>query len=250
VDVAAATERLIPVSNTPAYCTEEVATHTVALLLALARKLPQSAPRTRAGHWDYSFTRPLHSLSGRRLGIVGLGRIGRAVVPKARALGLHPGAYDPYLDDDLFALLGVRRYYELGELLREADFLSLHAPLTAETHRMIDAEALAGMKPGALLINTARGPLVDETALAEALRQGRLAGAGIDVLESEPPSPDHPLLTLENALITPHVAWYSEESHEANMVQGMDELVRALQGKRLRWAVNPEVFGRSGRTVR
>jgi D-3-phosphoglycerate dehydrogenase len=243
VDLNAATERLIPVSNTPAYCTDEVATHALALLLALARKLPLILPRTRAGEWDYNFTRPLYGLRGRLLGIIGLGRIGRALVPKARALGLRVAAYDPYVDDDLFALLGVQPFYELEPLLRDADYLSIHAPLTAETHRMIDAAALALMKPTALLINTARGPIVDEAALAAVLREGRLGGAGIDVLETEPPSPDNPLLSLENALVTPHVAWYTEESHEADMVQAMDELLRALQGKRPRWAVNPEVFG-------
>ena len=243
VDLNAATERLIPVSNTPAYCTDEVATHALALLLALARKLPLILPRTRAGEWDYNFTRPLYGLRGRLLGIVGLGRIGRALVPKARALGLRVAAYDPYVDDDLFALLGVQPCHELEPLLRDADYLSIHAPLTAETRRMIDAAALALMKPTALLINTARGPIVDEAALAAVLREGRLGGAGIDVLETEPPSPDNPLLSLENALVTPHVAWYTEESHEADMVQAMDELLRALQGKRPRWAVNPEVFG-------
>ena len=194
VDLNAATERLIPVSNTPAYCTDEVATHALTLLLALARKLPLILPRTRAGEWDYNFTRPLYGLRGRLLGIIGLGRIGRALVPKARALGLRVAAYDPYVDDDLFALLGVQPCYELEPLLREADYLSIHAPLTAETRRMIDAAALALMKPTALLINTARGPIVDEAALAAALREGRLGGAGIDVLETEPPAPDNPLL--------------------------------------------------------
>jgi D-3-phosphoglycerate dehydrogenase len=251
VDLTAATERLIPVSNTPAYCTEEVATHALALLLAVARKLPLIMPKTRAGYWDYNFTRPLYSLRGRMLGIIGLGRVGRALVPKARALGLRLGAYDPYVHDDIFALTGVQPFYELEQLLREADYLSIHAPLTAETHRMIDAAALGLMKPAALLINTARGQIVDEAALAEALRNGRLGGAGIDVLETEPPAPDNPLLALANVLVTPHVAWYTEESHEADRVQAMDELLRALQGKRPRWAVNPEVFGlrRGGRTA-
>lgn len=243
VDVPAATEALIPVSNTPAYCTDEVATHALTLLVALARKLPLIIPKTRTGHWDYTFTRPIHSLHGRLLGIIGLGKIGRALAPKARALGLRLGAYDPYLDDDIFALAGVQPYRDLEDLLREADFLSIHAPLTAETRGMLDAAAFAAMKSSAVLINTARGPIIDERALAEALRQGRLAGAGIDVLADEPPPADHPLLHLDNALVTPHVAWYSEESYEANVEQAMDELLRALQGKRLRWTVNPAVFG-------
>ena len=244
VDVSAATERGIPVCNTPAYCTDEVANHAMTLILAVSRKLHLILPKTREGLWDYKFARPILNFRDKCLGILGLGRIGRAIVPKAKGFGMRVAAYDPYLDDDLFALLGVKRCYELSDLLREVDYLTIHAPLTAETHHLIDGPALRCMKPQAVLVNTARGPIVDEAALCEALRQGAIAGAGIDVLESEPPPASNPLLGLENALVTPHIAWYSEESHEADMVQGMDELVRVLTGHRPRFVVNPEIFGR------
>jgi D-3-phosphoglycerate dehydrogenase len=244
VDLSAATERGIPVCNTPAYCTDEVANHAMTLILSVARKIHRILPITREGAWDYKFARPIFNFRDKCLGIVGLGRIGRAIVPKARGFGMRVAAYDPYLDDDLFALLGVERRYELPELLAEADYLTVHAPLSAETHHMIDASALSLMKPQAVLVNTSRGPIVDEQALCRALEQGTIAGAGIDVLEQEPPGVDSPLLKLDNALVTPHIAWYSEESHVADMVQGMDELVGVLNGHRPRFVVNPEIFGR------
>jgi D-3-phosphoglycerate dehydrogenase len=244
VDVAAATEKGIPVCNTPAYCTDEVANHAMTLILSVARKLHLILPKTRRGVWDYKFARPIFNFRDKCLGIIGLGRIGRAIVPKAKGFGMRVAGYDPYLHDDLFALLGVERRYELSELLAEADYLTIHAPLTAETRHLIDGSALGLMKPQAVLVNTARGPIVDEAALCKALEGGAIAGAGIDVLASEPPAADSPLLGLENALVTPHIAWYSEESHEADMVQGIDELVRVLAGHRPRFVVNPEIFGR------
>lgn len=244
VDVAAATDAGIPVCNTPSYCTDEVATHALSLIMALARKLHVILPATRAGQWDYNFTRPIHSSRDRVLGIIGLGRVGRALVAKAWGLGMQVYAYDPYLDDDLFDWLGVLRCYELDELLEIADFVSIHAPLTAETHGMIGAAELDQMKPGAFIVNTARGPIWDESAVAQAVRSGRIGGAATDVLTSEPPAPDHPFLSLENMIVTPHVAWYSEESFHQDMVDGMDEIVRVLSGRRPRAIVNPEIFGR------
>lgn len=242
VDIAAATDRGIPVCNTPTYCTEEVATHTITLLLSVGRKIHRAIERTRAGRWGYEFARPIHSVSGRRLGLVGLGRVGRAVVPKAAALGLEVSAYDPYLDDDVFAAFGAARCYELSELLETSDYLSLHAPLTGETRHIIDEEAISRMKAEAVLINTARGGLVDTSSLTAALTDGRLAGAGIDVLENEPPPADAAILACETALITPHIAWYSEESHRNNQVLAMDEVERVLRGRRPRHIVNPEVL--------
>lgn len=244
VDLAAATDAGIPVCNTPAYCTDEVATHAFSLIMALGRKLHVILPATRNGRWDYNFTRPIGSYRGRTLGIIGLGRVGRALVPKARGLGMQIAAYDPYLDDDLFDMLRVARCYELDELLQVADYASIHAPLTAETHGMIGAQQLAQMKPGAFIVNTARGPIWDESAVADAVESGRIAGAATDVLTSEPPRPDHPFLSLENMIVTPHVAWYSEESFHQDMVDGMDEIVRVLSGRRPRAIVNPEIFAR------
>jgi D-3-phosphoglycerate dehydrogenase len=153
-------------------------------------------------------------------------------------------AYDPYVEDDIFALLGVARRYELEDLLKEADFISIHTPLTPETYHLINTGALSKMKKTAIIVNTARGPIIDEGALCDALDSGTIAAAGIDVLETEPPEAENPLLAKENAMVTPHVAWYSEESFEADMIDGMDELERVLKGKRPRFIVNPEIFGR------
>jgi len=244
VDVTAATNAGIPVCNTPAYCTDEVATHAITLLVCLARKIHVAIPATRDGQWDYNYTRPIQSLREKRLGIVGLGRVGRALLPKAGGFGMRVQAYDPYLDDDLFALLGVERCYELGDLLRTADYVSIHAPLTAETRGMIGAAELSLMRSSAFLVNTARGPLWDEQAVVQALRREQIAGAATDVLVTEPIEADHPFLSLPNMIVTPHMAWYSEESFHKNMVDAMDEIVRVLSGGRPRAIVNSEIFSR------
>jgi D-3-phosphoglycerate dehydrogenase len=244
VDVEAATERLIPVCNTPAYCTDEVSNHAFTLILSLTRKIHHIVPKSKEAVWDYKYTKPILNFRHKSLGIIGLGRVGRALVPKAKGFGMKVCAYDPYVEDDIFALLGVERKYELEDLLRDADYITIHAPLTPETFHLIDAEAFSKMKKSAVLINTARGSIIDEGALCEALDAERIAAAGVDVLETEPPPADNPLLAKQNALVTPHVAWYSEESFEADMIDGMDELERVLQGKRPRYIVNPEIFGR------
>lgn len=243
VDVAAATARSIPVCNTPAYCTDEVSNHAITLLLALARKIHLIVPKSREGIWDYKYTKSIFNFRDKTLGIIGLGRVGRALVPKAKGFGMKTCAYDPYVEDDIFALLKIERKYELEDLLEDSDYISIHTPLTTETHHMIDAPALAKMKKHAIIVNTARGPIIDEEALCEALDAGTIAAAGIDVLATEPPAADYPLLAKPNALITPHVAWYSEESFEKDMIDGMDELERVLKGRRPRFIVNPEIFG-------
>jgi len=248
IDVAAATERGIPVCHLPAYCTDDVASHAMALLLTLTRKIPLFVSQLRKGRWDYNIGKPLYNYRGKILGIVGLGRIGRAVVPKAKGFGMEVSAYDPYLDDDIFDRLGVQRRYELDDLLRESDFITIHAPLTGETLRMIDARAIGLLKPHAVLVNTARGEILDEAALCEALREKRIGGAGLDVVDNEPFTPDNPLYSLDNAVVTPHVAWYSEESFRNSMAQSMDEVVGVLNGHRPRSIVNPQVLwkGRRG----
>jgi len=244
VDVAAATAAGIPVCNTPAYCTDEVANHAMTLLMSVARKIHVIMPATRSGVWDYNFTRPILNFRDKTLGILGLGRVGRMLVPKAKGFGIRVCAYDPYLDDDIFEMVGVDRCYELEDLLTQSDYVSLHTPLTPETRGMIGARELERMKPSAVIVNTARGALWDEAAVGDALRDGTIAGAATDVLAAEPPDRGHPFLQLENMLVTPHVAWYSEESFQREMKDGMDEVVRVLAGLRPRAIVNPEIFGR------
>lgn len=243
VDVGAATEIGIPVSNCPSYCSDDVANHAVALLLSVSRKLHLTASRVRQGNWGYDYAKPIHRYSGRQLGIIGFGKIGRSMVEKAMGLGFETVAYDPYVADDIFERFGVRRSYELDELLEKSDYISIHAPLTEETRHLLDRAAFARMKPDSVVVNTARGPIIDQQALVEALDGNAIGGAGIDVLETEPPMPDEPLLKCEKALVTPHIAWYSEESFEANKILGMDELIRVLDGGRPRYVVNPSIYG-------
>ncbi len=244
VDLGYASSRGIPVCNTPVYCTDEVANHAMTLMLSVARKLQRVLPETAKGVWEYAYTKPIYNFNGRTLGIIGLGKIGRRIVPKARGFGMKVAAYDPYVDDDIFGLMEVHRAYELEDLLREADYLTVHAPLTPETRHLLDAGAFDLMKSHAVVVNTARGGIIHEGALAEALAGGKIGGAGLDVLETEPPAPDNPLLHLDAAVVTPHIAWYSEESFKKDMEQGMDEVIRVLNGRRPRYIVNPEIFGR------
>ena len=244
VDVAAATAAGIPVCNTPAYCTDEVANHAMTLLMSVARKIHIILPATRGGVWDYNFTKPILNFRNKTLGILGLGRVGRALVPKANGFGIRVVAYDPYLDDDIFQMMGVGRCYEPADLLEQSDYVSIHTPLTPETRGMIGEEELKQMKPSAVIVNTARGAIWDEGALANALQNGTITGAATDVLASEPPDSEHPFFNLPTILVTPHVAWYSEESYRKNMADSMDEIIRVLSGLRPRAITNPEVFGR------
>ena len=244
IDVQAATRRAVIVSNVPAYGREQVAVHALTLLLACHRKIKQLTAETAGGGWDYNVCKPIPDLSTLTLGIVGLGKIGRSLAAPAQGLGLRVVAYDPYQEEDIFALMKVERCYDLEEILPRADFLSLHVPLTDETFHMIGKRELELLKPGAVLINTCRGKVVEEQALYRALQNGRLAGAGLDVLESEPPAADNPLLSCSNVILTPHAAWYSEQSTERLREQGMEEVIRVLNGARPRYVVNPEVLYR------
>jgi len=235
VDIAAATEKGICVANNPYYCLEEVSDHTMALILACARKFYKLLPDIKTGKWstqaDYlSALKPLHRLSGQTLGLIGFGNIARTLVPKARAFGFRIVAYSPHVPDVLLKTFDVKSV-GLDQLLEESDFVSMHTSLTPETRHMMGLEQFKKMKRTSYFINTARGELVDETALYTALSQGLIAGAGLDVLESEPPSQDNPLLKLNNVLITGHFAYYSEESREELFRWPWEEVARVLQGQ-------------------
>ncbi len=230
IDLAAARELGIVVVNVPDYCAEEVATHTMALILACCRKLPQAQRLVSAGRWELAPLRPLFSSEEQTLGMVGFGRIGLATARKARAFGFRILVADPYAQPDRLAAVGATAV-ELPQLLRESDVVSLHAPLTPQTHHIIGAAALAQMKSTALLVNTSRGGLIDELALEAALRSGKLAAAALDVLEQEPMAANHPLLQVEQAIITPHTAWYTEQSTVRMRQYASREVARLLRGE-------------------
>ncbi len=213
IDVRAAREKGVTVCNVPLYCVETVAQLTLALLLALCCRVEQLSAVTRSGGWNDAVeathtTAPILELSGKTLGILGFGNIGRAVAQLGLALGMRVLVHSRTQR----ALPAGCTWCGFETLFETADVVSLHCPLTDETRGIVGASVLARMKPTALLINTARGALVDENALADALNSGRLAGAGLDVMAEEPPRPDHPLLTAKNCLITPHIAWASREA--------------------------------------
>lgn len=236
IDLNAATQHGIWVTYVPDYSIDEVSTHTLTLLLAQARGLAPLLRATQAGKWDSSGVY-VRRLQGQVLGLVGCGRIGLATAAKGRGVGLEVIAYDPYANADTLAAAGVGAV-DLPTLLRDSDFISLHTPLTRDNRHIIDAAALAQMKPSAYLINTARGPLIDEAALLNAVRAGTIAGAALDVLSEEPPAADNPLLHEPHILITPHVAWYSEAAKVDVRRRGAEEVVRVLRNEAPRAPVN------------
>ncbi len=240
VDVAAAARLGIAIANVPDYCTDEVSDHAMAMLLALARGLTPLAESVRHGQWNYESAGGLHRLRGRTLGLYGFGRIARVVAEKAQAFGLRVFAYDPFVDHATMVKAGVAVSDDLEALLASADYVSIHAPLTARTERAFDAAALAHMRPGSYLVNVSRGGLIDEDDLLEALQAGHLAGAALDVMADEPPPPEHPLIALENVLVTPHAAWLSEESLRQRSVLSAEAVVAALEGRMPPHTVNGE----------
>lgn len=237
VDMVAAGRRGIAVCNVPDYGTEEVADHSIMLLLAVSRHLRIQDAAMRAGTWDYLSGRDTPRLRGKTIGLVGCGRIGSATALRAKAFGLDVVFYDPYVPPGLEKALGVRREFRLEPLLEQAHFVSLHCFLDDRSRHIIDAAALARMRPGAILINTARGPVVDQEALIEALDSGHLLGAGIDVFESEPLDDDR-LRHHPRAILTPHSAFYSVEGFIELRTKAAEEVRRILLGEPPRNLVN------------
>ncbi|WP_129115523.1 C-terminal binding protein [Halegenticoccus tardaugens] len=240
VDVASATAHGVQVVNVPAYCEDEVSTHAIALLLACVRNVSNYDAEIKRGTWDWKRGRPIHRLRGRTLGFAGFGKIPERMVKKVRGFGLDAVAYDPYRSAEEIAGRGAEKV-EFEELLERADAISVHTPLTDETRGLFDADAFRVMKESAVLVNTARGGVVDTDALADALTAGELAGAGLDVLPEEPPEPS-PLLDRDDVVLTPHVAWYSEESIEELRRTATRDVLRAIVGERPENLVNPDVF--------
>lgn len=237
IDIPAATERGIWVTSVPDYAIDEVSTHAIALLLNHARRLPAMFASVKAGNWyDADAIEPAPRLRGQVLGLIGYGRIGRAVAVKARGLGLQVIVYDPFIQID--ETVEQVKQVDLDLLLSSADFISLHSPLSDSSREIINAAALKKVKPSAYLINTARGELIDEEALLDAVLGGSIAGAALDVLSVEPPPPDYPLLHEARITITPHAGWYSEASKLDVRVKAIEDVARVLTGKAPRSPVN------------
>jgi D-3-phosphoglycerate dehydrogenase len=240
VPVDEATSRGIVVANTPAAFSDPVSDHVIGLLFAVARRIAALDRGVRAGGWDQADFRPAASVQGRTLGLVGFGHIAREVARKLSGFDLRVLVHDPHVDPERLAESGAERT-DLSRLLREADFVSLHCPLTSETTHLIGENELRLMKPSAVLLNTSRGAVVDESALVRALEAGQIAGAGLDVLETEPPTGDSRLLQLNNVVLTPHVAGAAAEGVETRWRLSVETVIDLAQGRWPASCVNPTV---------
>src|SRR5678816_2667166 len=240
VDLDAATQKGIVVTKVPDYCIDEVSDHAMALLLTAARKIPLANDQVHSGTWKMPNFVPIHRLRGSVLGLVGFGRIPQLVAPKAKSFGMRVVASDPYVPTDVFKNLGVEKV-EFADLLKTSDYVSVHSPLTPETKGLFNADAFSKMKKGSYVVNTARGPIIDEAALAAAIDSGQIAGAALDVMTSEPPT-GSPLIGKRNVILTPHTSFYSEESLVELQTKAAQEVANVLTGKPPRNPVNPGVL--------
>jgi len=243
IDVDACNKKGIMVANVPTYCLDEVATHAITLMLASARKVTLLNDSVKSGVWDVKKATPVYSLQNKTLGLVGFGKIPRLVKEKSVPFGMNVIIYDPYVTAEQAAEAGVRKV-EIDELIKESDFISIHCPLTPETRGMFDKAAFKNMKKTAYIINTARGPVINEPDLIEALQNGEIAGAGLDVLMSDKVDKSNPLLAMENVIITPHAAWYSEESIVTRRRQTVESVVSVLEGGEPLSLLNRKALGR------
>jgi D-3-phosphoglycerate dehydrogenase len=254
VDIETATLKGILVTNVRDYCTEEVADHAIGLWLSLVRKLPQYDRATHAGIWRWQTGQPIYRLRGRTMGIVSFGKIGQAICERARSFGVHLLTYDPYLPAGFAESRGVQSVSK-NEILEQSDFLVMQVPMNDDTHHFLSDEEFARMKTGAFVINTGRGPTIDNAALYRALKAGKIAGAGLDDPEEEPakrvqwkPS-DNPLFSLPNVLVTPHTAYYSEESIRTARETAASEVARVINGEPPLNPVNAEALRSLTQTV-
>lgn len=244
VDVAACTKYGIQFAYQPEYCKEDVAEHAIALIFACARKVVRSRKTldesSQSGQWNFSGLFPIFRLDGKTLGILGTGRIGSRVFRKLRTFGFKIIACDPYLKEHRKRELEDQGlvYVDKETLFKEADFITVHTPLNDETKHIVNAQTLALMKPTAYIVNTARGPMVDFVALAQAVKNGTIAGAGIDVFDIEPPDPNFELFGLDNVILTPHIGWASEEAGWEIRESILNDILAAAEGKSARCVVN------------
>ena len=244
VNVAALNAAGIPLCYIPDYCAEEVAEQAIGLIMACGRRIVSSRKvlddSSAAGRWDFNPVIPVFRMGGQKLGIIGCGRIGSLVYLKLKSFGFTFLVCDPYLTAERKRELGIETV-DHETVFRESDFITIHTPLTPETRHMVNARTLALMKPTAYVVNTARGPMVDVNALADVLRKGTIAGAGIDVFDVEPPPADYPLFGLPNAILTPHLAWYSEDAARTIRELIVLEIGRYLAGQPPRYLGKPAV---------
>ena len=240
IDVDAATENGIVVGNVTDYCLDEVSNHAMALLLSLARKVTLMNSAVKNGNWDFKVAVPIRRLQGQTLGLVGFGNIPQTVAKKAMAFDLNIIAYDPFVAPERAAAQNVE-LVTLQELCERSDYLSVHVPLNAHTKKMISRNEFAMMKKEAFIINTARGPIIDEQALIEALQAGEIAGAGLDVLETEPIAADNPLLAMDNVILNPHSAFYSVEAETELKRKTAENVADVLSGYFPTYLVNGAV---------
>ena len=231
IDLVAAKEKGMAVNYVPDYCIREVSDHALALLLALIRKIPLSNKLVQSGRWEMPAVVPIRRIEGTVLGLVGFGHIPRLVAPKAQAFGIRVIASDPYAKPEVFKTAGVESV-DFDTLLQSSDYVSVHAPLLPATRGMMNAAAFAKMKKGAYIVNTARGPLIDEPALIAALDSGQIGGAGLDVVASEPLAKDSPLLGRDNVIISPHTAFYSIEALNELQIKCATDVARVLSGEK------------------
>jgi D-3-phosphoglycerate dehydrogenase len=241
IDLKAATESGIIVANVPDYCLNEVADHTVTMLLVCVRKMLVFDRIVRRGSWDFRDGGILHRLQGKVLGLVGCGKIGLGVARRMTAFGVRVKAFDPYLKQAGEAV----ELTDLDTVLKTSDFISIHCPLNESTHHLIGEREFKRMVKNPILINTSRGPIIDEQALLRALESGQVSGVGLDVVETEPPDPANPLLKMENVVLSPHTAFYSEEAVSQLKRDAAESVIAVLHGQWPKSVVNREVVGKT-----
>ncbi len=246
IDLEAASRRGIMVANIPDYCQDEVADHAMALFLSGVRKVTFLNNRVKDGSWDVNEAKPIPRLRGKLFGVFGLGSIGQRVAERAKAFSMEVCSFDPFISQKVFDNLGVKRFYNFNDFLASIDFLSIHAPHTEETKHIINLQNLKKMKRTAFIVNTSRGPLINEDDLYVALKEGIISGAGLDVLENEPPTYPFPLAELNNIILTPHAAFYSEESELELRRKTGQEIVCAIKEGRPKYWVNKKMMEQIG----
>lgn len=229
IDLEAATEHGICVANVPDYCADEVSTHAIAMMLTLSRKLVLYDKSVKNGIWDYKLGKKIFNLRGQTIGLISFGKIAKMVMEKIKPYGMNILVYDPYVPDEIIESAGGKKV-EFDELIAASDIVSIHAPLVTGTRHMFNKDVFSHMKTSAILINVGRGPIIKEEDLIWALQNHKIAAAGLDVTDPEPPQPENPLLAMDNVILTPHAAFYSEDSQAALQTMTAESVARVLQG--------------------